>query len=168
MLEEIPTQIGKTWIAVFHTWLSILLLIIIVCQGLQDNCKSYARTSDDWRKIWGRSHRQKLKQYQKLYENFIAHKEELSHLLGSASPGRQGKALYLPFFVYRLFLHMVYSCGPFAGRQFYVVWKTWLLACVERSRLLGRRPYFFFLYLSLHPKPDITLVQLLHTLEILH
>ena len=48
----------------------------------------------------------RAEQYQKLYENFIAHKEDLSHWLDSASPG-QGK-FYISFssidFTYSSFL----------------------------------------------------------------
>ena len=48
----------------------------------------------------------KAEQYQKLYENFIAHKEDLSHWLDSASPG-EGK-FYISFsridFTYSSFL----------------------------------------------------------------
>ena len=38
----------------------------------------------------------KAEQYQKLYENFIAHKEDLSYWLDSVSPG-QGKLIYFGF-----------------------------------------------------------------------
>ena len=57
----------------------------------------------------------KAEQYQKLYENFIAHREDLSHWLDSASP-EQGK-LYLVF-MHRV-LHIVHFRRPFTGRQFH-------------------------------------------------
>ena len=49
-------------------------------------CKNLRRLAQNLGKIVST----KAEQYQKLYENFIAHKKELSHWLDSASPG-QGK-----------------------------------------------------------------------------
>ena len=54
-------------------------------------CKNLRRLAQNLGKIAST----KAEQCQKLYENFIAHKEELSHWLDSASPG-QGK-LYIRF-----------------------------------------------------------------------
>ena len=49
-------------------------------------CKNLRRLAQNLGKIAST----KAEQYQKLYENFIAHRDDLSHYLDSASPG-QGK-----------------------------------------------------------------------------
>ena len=61
-----------------------------------DLCKNLRRLAQNLGKIAST----KAEQYQKLYENFTAHKEELSRWLDSASPG-QGK-FYFWFFKYCL------------------------------------------------------------------
>ena len=53
-------------------------------------CKNLRRLAQSLGKIAST----KAEQYQKLYEQFIAHKEDLSHWLDSASPG-QGKLWYI-------------------------------------------------------------------------
>ena len=58
-------------------------------QTTAELCKDLRRLTQNLGKIAST----KAEQYQKLYENFIANKEDLSHWLDSASPG-QGK-LYL-------------------------------------------------------------------------
>ena len=103
----------------------------------------------------------KLKQYQTLYEN-LAHKE-LSHLADSVSLGRQGKAPYLPFFVYRLFYIYFILVGCSLVDNFSNTLKD-MASSMRREKQTSGTPILLF---SLHPKPDITLVQL-HTLEILH
>ena len=55
-------------------------------------CKNLRRLAQNLGKIAST----KAEQYQKLYEDFIAHKEDLSHWLDSASPG-QGKSLHFVF-----------------------------------------------------------------------
>ena len=55
-------------------------------------CKNLRRLAQNLGKIAST----KAEQYQKLYEDFIAHKDDLSHWLDSASPG-QGKSLHLVF-----------------------------------------------------------------------
>ena len=57
-----------------------------------DLCRNLRRLAQNLGKIAST----KAEQYQKLYENFIAHKEDLSHWLDSASPG-QGKLYFLVF-----------------------------------------------------------------------
>ena len=74
-------------------------------------CKNLRRLAQNLGKIAST----KAEQYQKLYENFVAHKENLSHWLDSASPG-QGM-----FFIWFLSLtfYIYHSCRPFAGGQFH-------------------------------------------------
>ena len=75
-------------------------------------CKNLRRLAQNLGKIAST----KAEQYQKLYENFIANKEDLSHWLDSASPG-QGKL----FFCFSSITFYIYfcSCRSFAGRQFH-------------------------------------------------
>ena len=76
-------------------------------------CKNLRRLAQNLGKIAST----KGEQYQKLYERFIAHKEDLSHWLDSAGPG-QGKHYYISG-LYASPLHMVRSCRPFTSRQFH-------------------------------------------------
>ena len=62
-------------------------------------CKNLRRLAQNL----GKTASTKAEQYQKLYENFIAHKEDLSHWLDSASPG-QGK-----FYIRFLCIALTYS-----------------------------------------------------------
>ena len=55
-------------------------------------CKNLRRLAQNLGKIAST----KAEQYQKLYENFIAHRKDLSYWLDSASPG-QGKLFYIWF-----------------------------------------------------------------------
>jgi hypothetical protein len=82
----------------------------------------------------------KAEQYQKpeLYENFIAHKEDLSHWLDSASPG-QGK-LYFWFLsiAFKFYIPSQFVfCMPFAGRQFHGQSERHGFQHVSRSKLLA-------------------------------
>ena len=74
----------------------------------------------------------KADQYQKLYENFIANKEDLSHWLDSASPG-QGK-LYI--WCLSIACNIFHSCRSFAGRQFHGQFERHGFQHAPRSKFL--------------------------------
>jgi hypothetical protein len=74
-------------------------------------CKNLRRLAQNLGKIASA----KAEQYQKLYENFVAHKEDLSNWLDSASPG-QGKHISC---FYASHFTFVRYCRTFASRQFH-------------------------------------------------
>ena len=88
-------------------------------------CKNLRRLAQNLWKIAST----KAEQYQNLYENFIAHKKDLSDWLDSASPG-QSK-------LYIWFLSVAFHfCRPFAGRQFHGQSERHGFQHASRSKLL--------------------------------